>query len=63
MHSWPAEEKQPRTRAGDGGVEVGVGQDEHRVLAAELERAAHELARRPRAPAGGRSAVEPVNCR
>ena len=37
MHSWPAEEKQPRTAPDGGLLHVGVLEHQHGVLAAEFE--------------------------
>ena len=46
MHAWPAVLERAGQRALDRGVEVGVGEDDVRVLAAELERHALDRGRR-----------------
>ena len=63
-HSWPAEEKQAFTAPAADFSTFGAGQHDHRVLAAELERAADQpvgrLPRDQRAGGGGSGEADVV---
>ena len=60
VHFWPADQKAPAKAGFDSAVEVGIGHDDQRVLAAQLE--LHAFARASRLVAHHEPvSTEPVN--